>query len=194
MIQTRWPVLGAPHALPAREGLDNLHPSLNGRLVQAERIDRPRLHSKTRIYQYGRDAMKVTKTIRNDQAGAQRFKRQWGDKLIAVRYRHDNSHDEVITTIEIEVDRRPAPQKDFCQRAHLATPRSEIVALAISFHENDLRLKVKQAGAKWSQIGKFWLTSRKTAISLGLKDRIVEGGADKCLDIDTSLMLVDGYI
>ena len=89
MIQTRWPVstlcsmqcltlaihakAGAPHALPAREGLDNLHPSLSWKLVQAERIDRPRLHSKTRIYQYGRDAMKVTKTIRNDQAGAQRF-------------------------------------------------------------------------------------------------------------------------
>ena len=138
--------------------------------------------------------MKVTKTIRNDQPGAQRFKRQWGDKLIAVRYRHDSSKNEQITTIEIEVDRRPAPQNDLCQRAHLAAQRSEIVALAISFHENDLRLRVKQAGAKWSQLGKLWLTSRNTAISLGLKDRIVEGGTDKCLDIDTSLMLGDGYI
>ena len=111
-----------------------------------------------------------------------------------MRYRHDSAHDEIITTIEIEVDRRPAPQNDLCQRAHLATQRSEIAALAISFHENDLRLKVKQAGAKWSQLGKLWLTSRNTAVSLGLKDRIVEGGADKCLDVDTSFMLGDGYI
>ena len=138
--------------------------------------------------------MKVTKTIRNDQAGAQRFKRQWGDKLIAVRYRYDSARNELITTIEVEVDRRPAPQKNFCQRAQLTAQRAEIVALAISFHENDLRLKVKHAGAKWSQQGKLWLTSRNTAVSLGLKDRIVEGGVNKCLDVDTSLMLGDGYI
>ena len=48
--------------------------------------------------------MKVTKTIRNDQAGAQRFKRQWGDKLIAVRYRYDSARNELITTIEVELN------------------------------------------------------------------------------------------
>lgn len=136
--------------------------------------------------------MKVTKTIRSHQSGAQRFKRQWGDKLIAVRYRHDSVHNELITTIEIEVDRRPAPEKGICQRAHLAARRANIVALTISFNENDLRHRVKQAGAKWSKVGKLWLISRNTAISLGLKDRIVEGGVDQCLDVDTSLIFEDG--
>ena len=63
--------------------------------------------------------MKVTKAIRNDQAGAKRFKHQCGDKLIAVRYRHDSSKKELNTTFETEVDRRPEPQNDLCQRAHL---------------------------------------------------------------------------
>lgn len=146
------------------------------------------------FHKYGRDAMKVTKTIRNNQSGAKRFKRQWGDNLIAVRYRYDSVHNELVTTIEIEVDRRPAPQKGICQRAYLTAKRSEIVALAIGFHENELRHRVKQAGAKWSKVGKLWLISRNTAISLGFKDRIVEGGTDKCLDVDISLVLDDGYI
>ena len=131
--------------------------------------------------------MKVTKTIRANQQGAKRFKRQWGDKLIAVRYRLDENASEFITTIEIEVDRRPKPEPGHSQKALLAAQRMEVVAIHVDYKEFELRSEIKSAGARWSQQLRLWLLRRTDVVSLGLKDRIVSGAAEKCLDVDTSL-------
>jgi hypothetical protein len=65
------------------------------------------------------------------------------------------------------------------------------VALKIDFGEDELRRQIKQAGAKWSPVGKLWLLPYERvialALALALGARIVENGVQRCTDIDTSI-------
>lgn len=46
---------------------------------------------------------------------------------------------------------------------------------------------MNQSGAKWSRQLGLWVVTRKVAVQMGLVDRIVEGAAEKCIDVDTSM-------
>lgn len=64
--------------------------------------------------------------------------------------------------------------------------REQIVALQVDYEETNLRENLKQRGARWSRQRKLWLLKRNTVIGMGLQDRLVEGAAEQCLDVDTS--------
>ena len=136
--------------------------------------------------------MNVTKTIKPGERGSQRFMREWGDRLVAVRYREDQENTRTYTTIEIIVDERARLAPDTGQTHYLSQKRKSIVALRIEFQEQELRGRVKANGARWSQQLKLWLMPYEVVVSMGLRDRIVEGAAEKCLDIDTSFLEMRG--
>lgn len=130
--------------------------------------------------------MQVLKTIQPKSPGAQRFLREWGDKLVAVRYR-DAGANTTLTTIEIVVDQRTRSPGASTNRP-LRHYREQIVALQVDYEETKLRENLKQRGARWSRQLKLWLLKRDAVIGIGLQDRIVEGAAEQCLDVDTSLL------
>lgn len=130
--------------------------------------------------------MQVLKTIQPKSPGAQRFLRQWGEKLVAVRYR-DAGANITLTTIEIVVDQRTRSPGMATNRP-LSDYRTQVVALRADYEETNLRESLKQQGARWSRQLKLWLLKRNTVIGMGLQDRIVEGAAEQCLDVDTSLL------
>lgn len=131
--------------------------------------------------------MHVIKTIRPNSPGARRFLSEWGDKLVAVRYR-DGGNQTTLTTIEIVVDQRQKHSLPLSTNQQLSRYRKEIVALQCGYKEAELRQSLKAHGARWSPQLKLWLIQRNTAISMGIQSRIIEGAAEKCTDIDTSLM------
>ncbi len=132
--------------------------------------------------------MDVIKTLAPGKPGTKRFVREWGDSLVAVRYRRNQRTSETLTTIEIIVDRRDYQGQSFNQAATLSLRKQQIVAIFIDYSEVQQRQKAKQLGARWSAQLKLWLLKYDDVVSLGFGNRIVHGAAEKCTDIDTSLM------
>ena len=103
-----------------------------------------------------------------------------------MRYRRDSKTRDILTIIEIIVDRKTAE--------HTKSPgyrrrANEVVALHITYGEAELRAKVKATGARWSKQLKLWITTTTIVQRLALLERIVEGAAEKFPDIDTSYEL-----
>ena len=112
--------------------------------------------------------MEVIRTIRPGDKGSQRFHVKYGERLVAVRYRKADDG-QILTTIEIVVDRRPAPPP-FRRLPELpAGP----VPLRIAYDEMELRQKVKQAGARWDPAHKHWLLDYQRVVELGLTERVI---------------------
>ena len=44
-------------------------------------------------------------------------------------------------------------------------------------------------GARWSQMKKVWIMRYQTAVVLGIRDRIVQGLVEECIDVDTSYQI-----
>ncbi|WP_334078282.1 hypothetical protein [Microbulbifer sp. M83] len=133
--------------------------------------------------------MQVIKTIRPGQPGARRFEHRFGKRLCAVRYRESTCGEKILTTVELVIDERAKPAPGVSLAAVQAHDRAEPVALSVGREELAMRRLVKQAGARWSARGKAWILKREMAVTLGLSHRIVEGLADECTDIDTSVEL-----
>ena len=116
--------------------------------------------------------MEVFKTLKPNDPGTKRLTRQYGDKLVSVRYRKAVDPNLIYTTVEIIVDQRhytpgvthvPAKSVQDSQR----------VPIQITYYEKDLRDKVKSAGAFWDVEKKLWYLEYSVVCKLGLKDRMM---------------------
>ncbi|GAK59590.1 hypothetical protein U27_06575 [Candidatus Vecturithrix granuli] len=110
--------------------------------------------------------MKARLTLKPYQRGAKKLSRQYGDRLLYVRYRYDPVRKKRITTVELIVEEvNWNPQATFAanQRVHL---RVEVT-------ERDVQKQVKQAGGTWNQQRKVWELRYDAVLALGLTDRIV---------------------
>lgn len=126
--------------------------------------------------------MEVIRTIKPGMPGSQRFRKHWGDSLIAVRYRRDAS--KLYTTIEIIVDEREQSHHNISLNAVHSFKRRQLVALPIAFEEGVLRATAKRSGAMWSVQRKVWVMPYSTAVALGIHNRVIEGLAEKCTDVE----------
>jgi len=103
----------------------------------------------------------VGSTMRPGDRGTAKLVRDWGDRVVAVRYRYSNSPPTRFTTIELVV--ASAPWTPTASRSVLVEVRS---------WEGDLREKIRAAG------GRFVLKAMRRrirydkAIALGLEDRV----------------------
>jgi hypothetical protein len=112
--------------------------------------------------------MRVRLKLKPGQRGTKHLFKQYGDRLICVRYRYDEKTRKRYTTVElIEAEDSWNP---------VAFKTDSIVRVKIDFDEVDLRQKIKEAGGRWSRSTKTWKVSYKTACGLGLESRII---ADK---------------
>ena len=116
--------------------------------------------------------MKVLKTINAGQQGSQKYLQVWGDKLLNVRYREDDTGEMIVTTVEIVVDERPRPNQGCQQRGYLAARSKSFVGIKIGYDESNLRVKVKKSGGQWNNDRKLWILSREKVVALGLRERI----------------------
>ncbi len=102
----------------------------------------------------------VGSTIRPGAPGTTKSLRDWGDRLVAVRYRYSNDPPTRFTTIELVV--AAAPWK--------ISPTRQVFVEVRSW-EWDLREKVKAAGGRWVPKAARWRMRYDRAVGLGLKDR-----------------------
>lgn len=114
--------------------------------------------------------MEVIKTMAPGAPGTKRYLSNWGDRLVAVRYRKDPANNTRLTTIEICVDQRPLGDKRKNQRS---VEDLIPVPLRVDFSETDIRQLVKDNGGVWDLDQQCWYLTYGMAKLLNLTDRII---------------------
>ena len=117
----------------------------------------------------------VVKTLRPGVNGTKKFLQQYGESLVAVRYRRDRQRKRQLTTIELVIDERDPPDPRFCRNGELSRQRVQMVSVKLDFDELDLRQAVKRCEARWDREKKVWWLKREDAVALRLLDRVVTG-------------------
>lgn len=92
--------------------------------------------------------MKAYGHMKPGQKGTHSLMKRFGAALVCVRYRYDERTGDNLTTAEIIVDRRP--------RLKSRTRDSDMVAVAVSYTETELREKLKLAGGRWNPEERVW--------------------------------------
>ena len=92
--------------------------------------------------------MKAYGHMKPGQKGTHRLMERFGAALVCVRYQYDERTGDNLTTAEIIVDRRPR-LKSRCRD-------SDMVAVAVSYTETELREKLKLAGGRWNPEKRVW--------------------------------------
>jgi hypothetical protein len=95
--------------------------------------------------------MKAYGHLKPGQKGTRRLASRFGDALVCVRYRYDERTGDNLTTAEIIVDRRP--------RLKRRLRDMDMVTVAVSYSETELREKLKGAGGRWSSEERVWRVS-----------------------------------
>jgi hypothetical protein len=107
------------------------------------------------------DAWRVVSTFRPGERGTRHLLRDWGHRLVCVRYRYNARLNRRIKTAEIIMDEGPWRRKDSAE-----------VGIAIRSWENELRLAIVAAGGKWDRELAQWVLTKGAAARLGLQDRV----------------------
>lgn len=108
-----------------------------------------------------REEWEVLATYHPGERGIRKLEKEWGAKLVCVRYRYNAKRGTRRTTVEIVV--REAPWRH---------RRNSEVALDLRSWESDLRKAIIAAGGRWDVDHKTWLLRRRTAAKLGLEKKV----------------------
>lgn len=127
--------------------------------------------------------MRTRLTLRPHQDGAKQLREQYGERLVCVRYRYDETTKERWKTVELVIEKcawEPPPSH---------WPSGTMVAVQIAATERRERQQVKAAGGKWNSRQLVWELPYGQVQTLGLTNRIV--GAVKT-GASSSPLLVEG--
>jgi len=100
--------------------------------------------------------------------GTKRLVKKYGDRLICVRYRYDESSGKRYSTeelIEKESDWKIQKTK---------IPANKIMHLRVSIKEAHVQRLIKKAGGRWNFRNKYWELPFQDVKSLGLENRIIK--------------------
>jgi hypothetical protein len=117
--------------------------------------------------------MEVVKTLSPGARGTRRYQNKYAERLVCVRYRKDPARQRRLTTVELIVDEGPLISRRRVEKELNPHPNRHIL-VKISYREEELRQRAKQAGGKWLPEKRLWQLPYHKAIALGLRSRIVE--------------------
>ena len=112
--------------------------------------------------------MKAYAHLKPGQKGTRRLTEQYGEKLLCVRYRFDETRAVKIKTVELIVDERP-----------LTAPRfkdDDLVPVSVAYGETELRDQLRAMRARWDSQRKLWYVRYALIRGTPLAERI----ADRC--------------
>ncbi len=107
-------------------------------------------------------SLRVAKTYSPQQDGAKRFAKRYGEQLVCVRHRLNETGTVRHTTIELWVESTP-----------IASRSRSLVALRISPTDKATRTLLIGCGAQWQPKQKYWLLPRLVAKNLRLIRNVV---------------------
>ena len=111
--------------------------------------------------------MRTRLTLQPHQDGAEQLREQYGEQLVCVRYRYNETTKERWKTVELIIDKSawepPKPQWQV----------DTLVAVQVAVQERTVRQQVKAAGGKWNPKEVVWELLYGQVVALGLTARIV---------------------
>lgn len=121
----------------------------------------------------------IVRTVRMPgQKGTRRLVKEYGNKLVCVRYRYDYEQGMRYKTAEIIVAEAtwqpPTQEPPLGQNAEIKT--TPYVGLKIHYGEKSLRSDLKAIGAYWSPGDRLWYAPEEYVRRIGLMDRVVKRG------------------
>ncbi|HEX9802206.1 MAG TPA: hypothetical protein VGB35_03045 [Gammaproteobacteria bacterium] len=122
--------------------------------------------------------MECRKRLTPGMNGTKRYQQRFGERLLYVRYRNDPARQRRLTTVELIVDESPLlPSRSKVEKRLFPHPNQNVL-VRIDYAESELRNQAKAARAQWLPELKRWKMAYRTAVGLGLKERIEEYGVD----------------
>jgi hypothetical protein len=101
------------------------------------------------------------------------LRERYGDRLVCVRYRYDETTKERWKTVELIIEKSawepPSPRWQ----------EDTLVALQVAAQEREVRQQVKAAGGKWKPKEVVWELPYGQVVALGLTARIVTKGDER---------------
>ena len=110
--------------------------------------------------------MKAYAHLKPGQDGTKRLVAQYGDRLLCVRYRFDETRGVKVKTVELIVDERP-----------LTAPRfrsDELVPVHVGYDEMELRQQLRALNGRWDADRKLWYVRYGSIKGTLLEERLVE--------------------
>ena len=108
----------------------------------------------------------VLATFRPGEKGTKRLLRDWGDRLVCVRYRYNASRESRLKTAEIVVSEASWKRRG-----------SREVVVEVRSWEKELRDAIVRAGGRWDSNRRMWVVEKEKIARLGLEGRARTLGA-----------------
>lgn len=106
------------------------------------------------------DAWVVLSTFRPGEKGTRRLLRDWGERLVCVRYRYNAARNMRLKTVEIVVDEAAWKRKSDAD-----------CGVEVRSWEKELRDAIVAAGGRWNRELGMWILAKGKARRLGLEHR-----------------------
>jgi hypothetical protein len=110
--------------------------------------------------------MKTYAHLKPGQDGTKRLQAQYGDRLLCVRYRFDETRGVKIKTVELIVDERPLTKPRFRD--------DDFVPVHVAFDEKELREQLRTLRARWDGERKLWYVRYGRIKGTSLEKRLAE--------------------
>ena len=110
--------------------------------------------------------MKAYAHLKPRQDGTKRLMEEYGDRLLCVRYRFDETRGVKLKTVEIIVDEKP-----------LHAPRckdDDVVPVRVAYDEAELRQQLRALHARWDGERKLWYLRYGLIRGTPLVERLAE--------------------
>jgi hypothetical protein len=108
------------------------------------------------------------RTLDPGQPGTKKFQKEYGGKLLYVRYQYDSEKKQTVKTVEIIVEKQNwQPPKN-------KLPPNKKVYIGIKYAEIDLARMAKSLGGRWNRQKQLWELPYRQVKIPGLEERIVE--------------------
>lgn len=111
--------------------------------------------------------MKTQKHLNPGQKGTKKLVEKYGESLVCVRYRYDETRGVMLKTVEIVVE-----EKLWSPRIRLK--EEEIVAVAVAYTEKELRNMLKAVGGQWDGQERVWHVSLRAIRGTELESRVIK--------------------
>jgi len=113
------------------------------------------------------ETARIRLSLRPGQRGTKKLLREYGDRLVCVRYRYDEQNARRLKTVELVVEAVPwSPE--------VRNPvGEEVVDVRVDWQEAELRDALKGVGGRWNPKKRLWEVQYDQIVALGLEDRIV---------------------
>lgn len=108
--------------------------------------------------------MQTRLSLKPGQKGTKKLVAEYGDRLVAVRYRYDRDRQRRYKTVELVVEESPWSPR--------IKPDARM-SIRVEADETNVRQQIRAAGGHWDAANKVWELEYREVVRLKLEERLL---------------------